>query len=239
MAFKTLSAKNAAALDQDLMGTGGFSIDQLMELAGLSVSQAVYKVHPPSKGKEVLIACGPGNNGGDGLVCARHLYQYGYTPTVYYPKPSSPQLFTNLTTQLHALSIPFTTDFPSAASSTSLIIDALFGFSFKGPVRAPFDTVIPILSKPPGNVAGVLSVDVPSSWDVEDGPGRDGEEGFMPKWLISLTAPKPCIKHYSGTHFLGGRFVPPGIAEKYDFVVPEYQGVEQVVEVPVEGGGKL
>ncbi|KAG4222516.1 hypothetical protein PC116_g29010 [Phytophthora cactorum] len=39
MAFKTLSAKAAAALDKELMSTGAFSIDQLMELAGLSVSQ--------------------------------------------------------------------------------------------------------------------------------------------------------------------------------------------------------
>lgn len=37
---QTLSAKNATALDKDLMSIGGFSIDQLMELAGLSVSQA-------------------------------------------------------------------------------------------------------------------------------------------------------------------------------------------------------
>lgn len=38
--MKTLSAKSAAALDQDLMTVGAFSLDQLMELAGLSVSQA-------------------------------------------------------------------------------------------------------------------------------------------------------------------------------------------------------
>jgi NAD(P)H-hydrate epimerase len=38
--LQTLSAKNAAALDKDLMSIGAFSIDQLMELAGLSVSQA-------------------------------------------------------------------------------------------------------------------------------------------------------------------------------------------------------
>ena len=38
--LQTLSAKNAALLDKDLMSIGGFSLDQLMELAGLSVSQA-------------------------------------------------------------------------------------------------------------------------------------------------------------------------------------------------------
>ena len=45
------------------MSTGGFSLDQLMELAGLSVSEAVYRVHPPTKGKNILVVCGPGNNG--------------------------------------------------------------------------------------------------------------------------------------------------------------------------------
>lgn len=38
--LQTLSAKNAAELDKELMSSGAFSIDQLMELAGLSVSQA-------------------------------------------------------------------------------------------------------------------------------------------------------------------------------------------------------
>jgi NAD(P)H-hydrate repair Nnr-like enzyme with NAD(P)H-hydrate epimerase domain len=45
-----------------------------MELAGLSVSQAIYRVHPIQKGKRILVICGPGNNGGDGMVAARHLY---------------------------------------------------------------------------------------------------------------------------------------------------------------------
>ena len=40
MVAQTLPAKAAAALDRDLMSVGAFSIDQLMELAGLSVSQA-------------------------------------------------------------------------------------------------------------------------------------------------------------------------------------------------------
>jgi NAD(P)H-hydrate epimerase len=40
MNLQTLGAKAAAALDAELMGSGAFSLDQLMELAGLSVSQA-------------------------------------------------------------------------------------------------------------------------------------------------------------------------------------------------------
>lgn len=93
MALRTLGAKAAAALDQELMSTGAFSIDQLMELAGLSVSQALFKLQPPSKGNRILIAVGPGNNGGDGLVAARHLWHYGYKPTVYYPKQPKNELY--------------------------------------------------------------------------------------------------------------------------------------------------
>jgi NAD(P)H-hydrate epimerase len=37
-----------------------------MELAGLSVAQAITKVYDNSKYSRVLICCGPGNNGGDG-----------------------------------------------------------------------------------------------------------------------------------------------------------------------------
>lgn len=98
----------------------------------------------------------------------------------------------------------------------------------------------------------VTSVDAPSSWDIEEGPPESGlGSAFMPATLVSLTAPKPLVKHFTGRHFVGGRyvpsscedsllladiivsrFVPPSIARKYDFEVPEYQGIDQVVEVP-------
>jgi hypothetical protein len=83
---KLLSQAEAIAVDEDLMQTPGFSIDQLMELAGLSVAAAVFQAFPPSTHKRVLCACGPGNNGGDGLVAARHMYQFGYDVGVVYPK---------------------------------------------------------------------------------------------------------------------------------------------------------
>jgi hypothetical protein len=70
----------------------------------------------------------------------------------------------------------------------------------------------------------VVSVDIPSGWDVENGPTvrdvdqkgeqKDAEGGqykvpaLMPDVLISLTAPKLGVKAFKGRHFLGGRFVP-------------------------------
>ena len=65
-------------LDAELMSSPGFSVDQLMELAGLSVASATYKVMPPSEYPRVMVVAGPGNNGGDALVAARHLKHFGY-----------------------------------------------------------------------------------------------------------------------------------------------------------------
>lgn len=54
----------------------------------------------------------------------------------------------------------------------------------------------------------VTSVDVPSSWDVEEGPPTSGVgSNFHPEVLVSLTAPKPLVKHFKGRHFIGGRYV--------------------------------
>lgn len=61
----------------------------------------------------------------------------------------------------------------------------------------------------------------------------------MPHTLVSLTAPKPCVKWFRGRHFLGGRFLTPDIAKKYGLDIPDYQGVDQITEVDVEGTGKL
>ncbi|QMW32143.1 hypothetical protein G4B84_007574 [Aspergillus flavus NRRL3357] len=215
MSLKAISSKDAASLDKDLMEIGGWSLDQLMELAGLSVSQA----------------------GGDGLVAARHLAQYGYEPSVYYPKEGKNELYQRLKTQLDNLSVPFITDFPVAIKSADLLVDAIFGFSFGGPLRDPFPTII---SQIEAASVPVLSVDAPSSWDIEGGPPKEGPGSkFMPEYLISLTAPKPCVKYYQGRHFLGGRFLTKSITEKYGLDLPNYPGIDQIVEVGVDAEGRL
>jgi NAD(P)H-hydrate epimerase len=178
--------------------------------------------------------------GGDGLVAARHLSQYGYTPSIYYPKPGKKDLYTRLQTQLRALFVPILTndtEFTSALKGTSLIVDAIFGFSFGGPLRDPFPEIISQMEKAK---VPVLAVDAPSSWDVESGPPKEGPgSGFMPEYLISLTAPKPCVRFYRGRHFVGGRFLTKDVAEKYGLDLPKYPGIDQVLEVGVDAEGRL
>ena len=233
MALRTIGPKAAAALDEELMSSGGFSIDQLMELAGLAVSQAMYALSPPSKSPNVLVTCGPGNNGGDGLVAARHLHHFGYKPTMYYPKQSKHDIFQRLRTQLEQLRVPFTNDFTGAMGKTDYVIDAIFGFSFSGEVREPFPAVIKALAE---SKIPVLAVDAPSSWNIDQGPPSDGPgRGYNPDGLISLTAPKPLVKWFKGRHFVGGRFVNQEMANKYEFDVPPYKGSDQIVEVSAQG----
>lgn len=53
---------------------------------------------------------------------------------------------------------------------------------------------------------------------------------------VSLTAPKLCAKKFQGAHhFLGGRFVPPAIVDKFSLVLPPYPGHSMCVRV---GNGK-
>lgn len=91
----------------------------------------------------------------------------------------------------------------STLSTSDVILDAIFGFSFKGPVRAPFDEVLPLISS---SKKPIVSVDIPSGWDVEK--GNEEGVGIVPDVLISLTAPKEGVRSFKGRHFLGGRFVP-------------------------------
>ena len=72
-----------------------------------------------------------------------------------------------------------------------------------------------------------LSICIPfishQGWHVENG----NPDGIKPDFLISLTAPKLCAKHFEGRfHFLGGRFVPDSLAQKYNLSLPDYPGTE-------------
>lgn len=59
--------------------------------------------------------------------------------------------------------------------------------------------------------------------------------GVEPEFLISLTAPKLCAKNFKGKyHFLGGRFVPPDLAKKYELNLPPYPGTECCVELAIQ-----
>lgn len=224
---KYLDQNEANNIDIELFNEYKFSVDQLMELAGLSCASAIYEIYKSNKRRNVLVCCGPGNNGGDGLVCARHLKMFGFVPSIFYPKRTDKALYNNLTHQCYSMDIPFLEKLPLAEyinENVDVVVDALFGFSFKPPVRPEFEEVLNTLRE---TSSSVCSIDIPSGWNVETGPP---EGGIQPELLISLTAPKKCAHYFTGKyHYLGGRFVPPSLAKKYNLQLPCYTGTDCII----------
>ena len=73
LAVEAMRAAEQSAIDD------GTSVETLMERAGAALAEAVRRFVGP---RETLILCGPGNNGGDGYVAARHLAKAGYSVRV-------------------------------------------------------------------------------------------------------------------------------------------------------------
>ncbi|MEW5310909.1 MAG: hypothetical protein WDW38_002663 [Sanguina aurantia] len=240
----TGSSPEPLGMDEELMGPKavGFQAgeDSLMELAGLSVACALAAEYPVATSPRVLVLAGPGNNGGDGLVAARHLCHFGYTVSVVYPKPTDKPLYNGLTTQLRSLGVSFL-DWDTLcdgggmlSGKCDVVMDALFGFSFKGAPRSPFDDILKAL-QPSSDPPPIVSIDIPSGWDVEGGPLPVG--AMQPQMLVSLTAPKKAAQHFKGPHhYLGGRFVPPAIREKYQLHLPSFPGTSMVVRLDDNAG---
>lgn len=241
--IKYLSQDEAINLDKELFYEYAFSVDQLMDLAGLSVATAVARSYPLDRYNKPIICCGPGNNGGDGLVCARHLKLFGYSPIVICLKPGKIQLYQNLLTQCRKFDITIYDQVPSQSleSIGNLVIDSIFGFSFKPPNRDPNFASLLNLMHQSSRQMPLVCVDIPSGWHVENGDSNIENDqvnldqslripALQPDCLISLTAPKLCARYFKGRyHYLGGRFCPPSILEKYQLNLPDYPGTDPVV----------
>jgi len=236
MSVRYLTARLAQQIDEELMSAAGaFSVDQLMELAGLACAQTLATVYDKENYPRVLVCCGPGNQGGDGLVAARHLGMFGYKPTIWMPKPGSKDIYQRLHKQCTNMDMPTLpapdalqaeSTLSTALASSDVVLDAIFGFSFQPPVRSPFDAALPLLAR--ANIP-IVSVDIPSGWDVERGDTMG--LGLRPDVLVSLTAPKEGVRAFAGRHFLGGRFVSRSLEERYELNLPAYPGSAQIVEL--------
>lgn len=243
--IKYLNQEEAINLDKELFNDFAFSVDQLMELAGLSVASVIAKCYPKPNHNKPVICCGPGNNGGDGLVCARHLKLFGYEPVVVCPKPGRGQLYQNLLIQCRKFNITVIPEVPKQPLSElgNLLVDSIFGFSFKPPNRNPDLARLLNIMHEESLEMPLISVDIPSGWHVETGDANIEQDqaeiepelrlpALKPDCLISLTGPKKCAKSFKGRHhYLGGRFVPDSIVKKYDLYYPRETGQFEAVKL--------
>jgi len=225
---RALRGAEAAELDRKLMssrseGGHGVQLEQAMELAGLACAECLEHAFARSERKRCLVVCGPGNNGGDGFVMARHLLtrQHNWHVEVLAPKVKDHPPFNGLLQQMHALSIPVHDSLDSTnLTSFDVVVDAVFGFSFASAPREPFKSIIDSLDSCPSSL---MSIDVPSGWPVDGGQPAEGIPALQPSVLCSMSAPKLCSLELpsSAKHYLGGRFIPPSLASEFDLQLPD------------------
>jgi len=177
---KLVTSAEMRALEQAAVAAGT-SLDALMENAGLAIAQEAWLQLGVVAGRRVLVLVGPGNNGGDGLVCARHLAEWEADVVVYLlrPRPADdPKL-----AAVRALSVPVIAapDDPgyerlqAALDGAELVIDALFG---TGPQRPPDGDLAAILrrlrdARERPRAPQVIAVDLPSGVDADTGRAHD------------------------------------------------------------------
>lgn len=172
MTPRNLSRAEVRAFDQYAIDVLGIPAAVLMENAGRGAAQILQSlgIHGP-----VVICCGKGNNGGDGLVMARHLANWGVAVhCLLFAKPDdlSPdaRLQWNIVQKLGLRTTAVADDrngeFTTLLPGADWIVDALFGTGLTGPVREPFDRVIAAINS---SSSRILAVDIPSGLDCDTG----------------------------------------------------------------------
>ena len=141
----------------------------LMENAARAVVDAAMTMLAGRVG-EVLILCGGGNNGGDGLAVARHLHNRGRAVrialTVDPARYQGDALINWNVTQAMALPTEPATVALIAQPGWALIIDAIFGTGLKQPPREPFPSIAAAVND---THLPILAVDLPSGLDCDIG----------------------------------------------------------------------
>jgi NAD(P)H-hydrate epimerase len=178
----------------------------LMENAAQAVAGALARTVPEKLAGRVVILCGKGNNGGDGMAVARLLAGMGYSPTAWLAVP--PEVLSgDARVQFDSLG-PAMVSWRSAAespdelkdalSTADLVVDALLGTGLGGPVRAPYLELVRAVNESPAFVA---AVDIPS--------GMAGDslqpigEAVRANLTLTLALPKPCLYIREGAAFAG------------------------------------
>jgi hydroxyethylthiazole kinase-like uncharacterized protein yjeF len=166
--LELLTPAETAAADA-AAATLGWPPATLMENAGRAVARAIRRRWPPCR---VVVLCGPGNNGGDGYVTARHLAATGWPVRVAALAP--PQGVAAAAAALwHGPEAPFT---PEVAGEAELVVDAVFG---AGLSRELGDRVAAVLRA----ARHIVAVDIPSGVDGSSGAVR----GYAPQAELTVT----------------------------------------------------
>jgi len=207
--MKLVTAEQMRGLEKAAVEAGS-SEARLMEEAGLATAQEAWMLLGTLEGRRILVLAGPGNNGGDAMVAARHLREWGAELFVYVPKDRADDEQENA---LREQEIPVIqgsgdTDGSSLAdliSSCELIIDGLLGIGRSrpleddDPIAKTLDAVREIResASPPK----LMAVDLASGMDPDT--GSVDAHTVSPDVTVAFGLPKVGMYQCPASNFTG------------------------------------
>jgi len=209
--MKILTAAEMGAADKRSV-EAGVPISQLMEHAGAAVARFCLRRFPTDG--LVVALCGKGNNGGDGLVAARHLAVAGNRVRVALLGAKSElkgeaaqalrDAVANATAELREVADE--AQLAASLQDAALVLDAVVGTGFKPPLRSLALSARELLAK---SQVPVVAVDLPSGWDA-DSTAQSAQGAFRADAVVTFAAPK--LAHVFGHLTPGKVFAPVVVA---------------------------
>jgi hydroxyethylthiazole kinase-like uncharacterized protein yjeF len=202
--IELLTTAEMAEADRLAVAGGIPSID-LMENAGRAVADAASRL---SQGRRVVVVAGPGNNGGDGFVAARHLSERGWAVSVCFVGKHE-RLKGDAALAANRWHGPVSEPSAAAFTECDLIIDALFGAGLDRNVESPAREAIALM-----NACGVpiVAVDLPS--------GVNGTTGEVMGCTVDARLTVTFFRRKPGHFLLPGR-LHCGAVEVADIGIPD------------------
>ncbi|MGE5417408.1 MAG: NAD(P)H-hydrate dehydratase [Acidobacteriota bacterium] len=206
--MKIVSAEEMKNIDRRASEEYGIPSLILMENAGLRVVEVAENLLEKVARKRVVVVAGQGNNGGDGLVIARHLFNSGAAVDTFImgdPAKMTMDTRTNfeILAKMQTSLIPLRTEsdlneLMISVMNCDLIIDAMYGISFHGSMDEYDSKIVKIINwaqKP------VLAVDIPSG--VEADTGKVNGEAVRATWTVTFALPKMGLLIEPGQEYTG------------------------------------
>ena len=219
----------------------GVSTDALMETAGLAVAHRAGHLAGHLPGVPVVVLVGPGNNGGDGLVTARHLQSWGASVTAYLVSDRSddPKLAaaTDKGVQVwQAASDPDMAHLKESLSQSHLAIDALLGTGRSRPLEGAVKAVISCLKEARSSKPDLrlLALDLPTGLDPDT--GAVDPNCPIADVTVALGYPKVGFFSFPGVEHVGKLEVvdigvPPGLDEDLKLELMERRWARDLLPV--------
>lgn len=210
-----VGAATMRELDRHTIEGLGVSGEVLMESAGRVSAEIVLKrLAALSPKAEVLVICGGGNNGGDGLVVARHLAQAGVPVRVCLatdPGSLGGAPARNLE-RAQALQIEVE-GLPARLPEQGIVVDALFGTGLGRPITGELAALVGQVNRAKGERVSVVSIDVPSGLDSDTGAALG--TAIEADVTVTISLPKIGLALEPGRSLAGDIFVARvGIADE-------------------------